>query len=247
MDAGWRCSVTDAEVNRIAADIDRQGYGALADYISEEELEPLRNIAQTAVRESRGEYVHFTGLDAFAGTVLTDLSASAQFKGLCQRLYRLGTAETAPEVEFYSIVRCLQGATGQRNSYKFHYDSYVLTTLLPIVMPEEGARGDLVIIPRTRRIRRLYFSNLIDKALVDNSIAQAVLRMAAQRKRLNSISIRLRPGTIYFFWGYRSIHTNEPCDADKLRATALLHYGDPHRNSRARALIRSVRGMERGS
>ena len=47
---------------------------------------------------------------------------------------------------------------------------------------------------------------------------------------------------MYFFWGYRSIHTNEPCDPDKLRATALFHYGDPHRNSKTRAMIRRAKG-----
>jgi hypothetical protein len=79
--------------------------------------------------------------------------------------------------------------------------------------------------------------------LVDNRAAQLVLRLVARRHKLNTVAIRLQPGTLYFFWGYRSIHTNEPCDADKLRATALFHYGDPHRDSRARAWIRGLRGM----
>jgi len=54
----------------------------------------------------------------------------------------------------------------------------------------------------------------------------------------------MQAGTICFFWGYRSIHTNEPCDPAKLRATALFHYGDPHLGSRARALIRRIREIE---
>ncbi len=240
---GWRGSITDDEAMHIAADIDRQGYGALVNYVSEEELQPLCAIARDAVETSGGEYVHFTGLEAFAGTVLNELAQSASFKDLCRRLYTSGTSQTAPEVDFYSIFRCVQGASGQRHSYRFHYDSYVLTALLPVVIPEDDAGGDLLIIPRTRRIRRLYFSNLVDKMLVENTVAQAVLRKAARRKRPGVVEVSLQPGTMYFFWGYRSIHTNEPCDADKLRVTALLHYGDPHRDSAARRLIRNVRGM----
>jgi hypothetical protein len=243
MHAGWRRPFTDAEVRRLAADIDRQGYGALAGYVAEEELKQLRDIAETAVREARGEYALFTGLESLVGTVLAELPRSDSFRKLCGGLYELATAQSSPPVEFYSIFRCLQGASGQRNSNRFHYDSYVVTALLPVAIPQEGAQGDLVIIPRTRRIRRLYVANLIDKMLVDSSVGQLVLRSAARRRKLNTVAIRLQPGTLYFFWGYRSIHTNEPCDADKLRATALFHYGDPHRNSRARALVRGLRGM----
>jgi hypothetical protein len=29
------------------------------------------------------------------------------------------------------------------------------------------------------------------------------------------------PGNLYFFWGYRTVHANEACDPDKIRATAL--------------------------
>jgi hypothetical protein len=69
-------------------------------------------------------------------------------------------------------------------------------------------------------------------------LAQRKFLRAARRS--STISIRMKPGSLYFFWGYRSVHTNEPCDPDKLRATALFHYGDPHQDSRTRALIRRV-------
>ena len=241
MEGSWRHSITASEVARIAADIDRRGYGVLSNYISEEELEPARALAFSAVDASGGEYVCFTGPEDLAGTVLSDLPRSAAFKSLCQQLYELGTGETAPEASFYQIFRCLKGATGQRHSYRFHYDSYVLTALLPVAIPEAGLRGDLLVFPSVRRIRRLYLSNVLDKALVENKIAQIIFRLAAYGKSRKTVAIRMQPGNMYFFWGYRSIHTNEPCDPDKLRATALFHYGDPHQNSRTRALIRRAR------
>jgi hypothetical protein len=48
----------------------------------------------------------------------------------------------------------------------------------------------------------------------------------------------MKPGNLYLFWGYRSIHTNEPCDPDKIRATALFHYVDPHIGSRLKRALR---------
>jgi hypothetical protein len=241
METSWKRSITASEVARIAADIDRRGYGVLSNYISEQELELARALALSAVDASGGEYACFTGAEALEGTVLANLSRSAAFKSLCQQLYELGTGKTAPEVNFYQIFRCLKGATGQRHSYRFHYDSYVLTALLPVTIPGTGLRGNLLVLPSVRRIRRLYLANVLDKALIDNKIAQIILRLAARRKSPKVVAIRMQPGNMYFFWGYRSIHTNEPCDPDKLRATALFHYGDPHQNSRTRALIRRAK------
>jgi hypothetical protein len=240
MQTGWRYHLDDTEAARLAQDIDQQGYGVLRNYVSEDELEPARTLAASAVTDAGGEYVCFTGYDALAGTVLSELPQSPAFTNLCQRLYELGTGHSAPKVQFYQIFRCLQGTTGQRHSYRFHYDSYVLTALLPVAIPETGVRGDLLIIPKPRPIRRRYLTNVLDKVLVENALAQMRFRRAA-RHGSSTIAIRMQPGNMYFFWGYRSVHTNEPCDPDKLRATALFHYGDPHQNSRARALIRRVK------
>ena len=237
----WSRLVTASEAARVVADINRQGYGTISNYVSEAELEAVRALVRDAVERSGGEYVCFTGPDRLAGTVLSELPKSTAFKDVCRRLYELGTGRTAPEVSFYQILRCLIGATGQSHSNRFHYDSYVLTALLPVAIPEEGLQGNLVVFPNTRRIRRLYLSNVLDKILVDNKVAQILFRLAASRRSFRTVAIRMQPGNIYFFWGYRSIHTNEPCDPDKLRATALFHYGDPHESSRIRALMRRTK------
>jgi hypothetical protein len=237
MNGTWNQSITEVEAERIVADINRQGYGILKNYVAEEELAPAQSIAHAAVEAHGGEYACFTGTEGLAGTVLSELPQSAAFQELCRRLYELGTGKTAPKVEFHQVFRCLQGSLGQSNSYIFHYDSFVLTALLPVIIPEEGLTGDLLVIPNTRRIRRFYLSNVLDKAIVDNKLSQIILKEIARRRRFNAIAIKLRPGDMLFFWGYRSIHTNEACDPDKLRATALFHYGNPHGSSRLRTLL----------
>jgi len=240
MQKDWKCPLDDTESVRLAQDIDRQGYGVLRKYLREEELESARMLAIAAVTAAKGEYVCFTGYEALVGTVLSELPQSPAFKDLCRRLYELGTGHTAPEVQFYQIFRCLHGNTGQEHSYRFHYDSYVLTALLAVAIPETGLRGNLLIIPKPRPIRRWYIVNVLDKIIVSNALAQLKFQRAARRGS-PMVAVKMQPGDMYFFWGYRSIHTNEPCDANKLRATALFHYGDPHQNSRARALVRRVR------
>jgi hypothetical protein len=51
----------------------------------------------------------------------------------------------------------------------------------------------------------------------------------------------MSPGDIYFFWGYQSLHGNEPCYASSVRATALFHYADPHENSFVATAIQGLR------
>jgi len=238
----FRSTITHQEALRVAADIERQGYGALPGFVSQDELEPLRSIARVGAQQSRGEYFYLTRLTDVSGTVLAELAQSTCFKNFCKNLYEMATGDTAPEDNFFFVFRCLQGASGQRHSYQFHYDSHILTALLPVEIPESGPKGDLVLFPHVRPIRRRYYSSVLDKLALANKLSQTTLRAAARRRRLGAIAIRLQPGTVYFFWGYRSIHANEPCEPGKLRVTALFHYGDPHRNSSLQSLINYARG-----
>ena len=238
MQGKWTCPASSSQIAQIADDMNKFGYGVIRDFVSPEEVQAARNLASSAVDSSNGEYVCFKGAEQLTGTVLNELFYSSSLKRLCGRLYEHATGAAAPEDEFYQVFRCLQGRSGQRNSNVFHYDSYVVTALLPIALPEEGRRGDLLMFPNTRRVRRSYILNVLDKAIIDNKFSHIVLKEATRRKLFQSIKINMRPGDMYFFWGYRSIHTNEPCDPDKLRATALFHYGDPHQNSRVRSLMR---------
>lgn len=128
----------------------------------------------------------------------------------------------------YQVLRCLAGKTGLRHALRFHYDSYVVTALLPILISQQGEAGHLVMWPNRRPIRSWYFFNLLDKILLDNPATQLVLRSGFKSGWLNPKRIQMQPGNLYLFWGYRSVHANEACDPDKIRATALFHFADPH-------------------
>jgi hypothetical protein len=110
----------------------------------------------------------------------------------------------------------------------FHYDSYVVTVLIPIEIPTAGMTGDFLMLPNTRRVRKRYAANVIDKVILDNPVSQFLLRTLTKANVIRPTRIRMVPGNAYFFWGYRSVHTNEPCDSDRIRATALFHFANPH-------------------
>jgi hypothetical protein len=107
----------------------------------------------------------------------------------------------------------------------------VLTLLLPILIPTRGQRGDLVIAPNLRGVRPFYVLNLLDKLVVDNKLSQVALRKLLASGLAMFRRIEMTPGNLYMFWGYRTLHTNEPCDLENIRSTALFHFGDPHAES----------------
>ncbi|MDE3748829.1 hypothetical protein [Methylobacterium radiotolerans] len=178
------------------------------------------------------------GRKDLGGTFLAALPDDPAFNALCRGIYESAVGRPAPDVGFYQILRCLAGGGARTHSMRFHFDSYVLTALIPVTMPDHGSPGRLIIHPNTRPLRRSYLVNLVDKVLVDNPLAQTLLTRAYDRGSNRVIRLSLKPGSLYFFWGYRSLHTNEPCASDAIRATALLHYVDPHADSRLKQVLR---------
>jgi hypothetical protein len=221
--------ISEGGVSRLVREMNTAGFALLPECVSDKDLTRWQSFVDRAITQSRGEYVHFNGPEAVSGSGLDDLAECRQFKTLLHRIYEVGMGHPGPDQKFYQVLRCLAGAGGQKNSMIFHYDSYVVTALIPIRIPESGRTGDLVMWPNTRRVRRTYLRNVIDKVIVDNPLTQIALKRALRSSYLPLVRIKMRPGNLYLFWGYRSVHTNEPCDPDKIRATALFHYANPHR------------------
>jgi hypothetical protein len=231
-----RFSSTDAA--SIVRQIDADGFAAVEGFVDPADLAAAQQFVRQKVAANGGNYLDFKGADQLGGTFLKALPSDPGFVDLCHCIYERSTGEPAPEADFYQVLRCLSGSLARANSLNFHYDSYVLTALIPIIMPDHGKPGDLLIIPNVRRVRSSYVGNMIDKVMLDNPLSQRVLRGLYARNSRFIRHIRLVPGTLYLFYGYRTIHTNEECDPDAIRSTALFHYADPHADSGLKNLLR---------
>ncbi len=226
------------QIASLVQDMNSIGYGCILNYICHDDLISLQKLVLDKVNSAAGEYIAFEGVGKLQGTLLEDIGKSDRFINICKTIYAAGTGSPAPEVPFYQVLRCLSGQSGQKHAYLFHYDSYILTALLPIIMPTEGKTGDLIMFPNTRNFRNSYVLNLFEKILLDNALSQYVLRKLTLSHSRFSKKVKMTPGNLYFFWGSRSIHANEPCDPDKIRATALFHYVDPHTENSIRRWLR---------
>lgn len=230
-------AIPDWTVGELVAEIERTGVAVLPEYIGPEALRELQAFVVATVQKTGGEYTVLNGKDAVAGTLLAELPDHPAFQSLVQRLYEAAAARAAPQQSIYQVLRCLAGKTGLKQSFIFHFDSYVVTLLLPIIIPtggRPGRRGHLVMAPNLRAIRSSYVRNLIDKLLLDNRLTQFALRRLYLSGVLKLKRVEMRPGDLYIFWGYRTLHTNEPCEIENIRSTALFHFGDPHGHSSLR-------------
>jgi hypothetical protein len=226
--------ISDEALDTLVQNIEKTGFGVIPNYIRPNDLEHLQDFAETKVKAAGGEYVGLTGKAAFQGTMLDAIADSPSFVNLIHRIYKNGCGHPPPNQTLYQVLRCINGKSGQEHEFYFHFDSYVVTALLPIIIPNTPRAGHLIMIPNARTIRKTYIRNVIDKAITDNKLSQRLLRHAHFAGRLGFRQLKIVPGNLYLFWGYRSLHANEACDPDQIRATALYHFGDPHAESTLR-------------
>ena len=225
------------EPEAVAASMAERGYAVLPGFLTQAQLEEADRFVREAVGRSRGEYVGFDGASQLAGTTFDEIARSEALLGLLRGLWSARTGTPPPDQDVYHILRCLSGVSGQANSLRFHYDSYVVTALVPVSVPtrtDASGAGDLLLLPKRRPIRRTYPRNVLDKIMIENAVSQRRLKRCYATGGL--IRIGLRPGHLVLFWGYETGHTNEACDPRAIRATAIYHFGEPHRDARSRRL-----------
>jgi hypothetical protein len=227
--------ISEEAIAELVQNIETFGFAQLPNYLGQADLEHLRDFVKQKIAEAGDEYVAISGKPAFAGTMLDAITDAPAFLNLMHRVYEKAY-NSAPRQALYQVLRCIKGETGLKQAYFFHYDSYVVTALLPIIIPPNGNKGNLLIKANRRPVRNSYLRNLVDKLLVDNRLAQIWLRRTARLPRIGFSEVEIVPGNLYFFWGYRSLHANEPCDPNQIRATALFHFADPHAESELRKI-----------
>jgi hypothetical protein len=236
---------SDTQITRLIEAIDNDGFAVLPGWASQSQLEEVQALVARAVAAAGNDYVALSGNESVAGTPLHDWGNSRDFIDLCRRIVAGATGQQSQETTLQQTLRCLTGNGGRRESLIFHYDSFVLTTIMPVCMPEEGESGDLLMIPNRRPLRSNYALNLLDKLLVDNKWVQRRLASRFNRDSEAFTRIRMEPGNLYLFWGYRSLHTNLPVAPDALRATAVFHYHNVHgKSSLASRVRRSLSGLK---
>jgi hypothetical protein len=220
----------DVSVSDLAGELERTGFVCLENVVSPQWLAEAREYVESSLAEY-GEYdfciIRPTNKkDSPAHRFVCDRTVRMIFESLALAHCPQGIAK---DEEIYSVLRVLAGPEREASSFRFHYDAAIVTMLVPLLIPTAGAgrSGELVVFPNRRPFRRSVLFNIFEKTITQNRF----FRIRIMREFNNApekYSVQLKPGNVYLFWGYRTFHGNLPCAPNTVRATLLLHYGNPH-------------------
>jgi hypothetical protein len=233
----------DVSIAELASELDRTGFVCLEGVVSKDWLREARaDVESNLTRYGQNDFCIINPANESgtpADRLVSDAGVRATMVGLASVRCPRKIAE-AEEIE--TCLRVLAGPEREATSFAFHYDATVITMLVPLFIPEAGAgqSGELIVFPNWRPLRRSALMNIADKFIVQNPLYRK--RMERKSKRApEKYSVALKPGNVYLFWGYRTYHGNGPCAANTLRATLLVHYGDPHHGS---PLIKAAKAVK---
>jgi len=145
----------------------------------------------------------------------------------------------------FNILRVVTGEKTDDQSLKFHYDSTLITALIPIFIPdgEESKSGHLIAFPNSRKIRSSVVINIIEKMILQNKIIQKILPFFLLKSNKRQV-LKLKPGNIYLFSGLQTFHSNYAVSKEFVRATLLCFYGNPYPDSKTLKWIKNKRHSE---
>jgi hypothetical protein len=233
-----RRSLTD-----IAAQLDRDGLVRLDNVVSPEWLERARSEV-TSHLSGCGErditiYRPGDKSEAPAHQLVADPALQAFFAGLTTLRCPNGMPERD---DIHSVLRILAGPVRGGIPYWFHYDASVVTMVVPVIIPEAGPgqSGELILFPNRRPFRTSVLMNIAEKLATQNPLYRWRVKRRFEQTPHDHM-VRLAPGSAHLFWGYRTVHGNVPCAPNAVRATLMLHYGDPHRHHPLLRAAKAVR------
>lgn len=139
----------------------------------------------------------------------------------------------------YKVLRVIGGEGSNKQSHLYHFDAHKLTILVPLVIPNNYSEknGDLIIIPNLRKLHNNIILNIIQKIFFQNKIIAYFIKNNFLFKKYK---IKIKPGNLYAFFGFTTLHGNEDIEKNSTRATLLLHFDDVFSNSKLVEINRSL-------
>lgn len=217
--------------------LERDGFVQLDGILSQDFVESCQAYVRSQLDAYGNRYFTITDVDGREDAPFRALMQLPEVDLLMRKLVEMGGGpEALTKFHNGNNLRVIQGkgSAAKSQSMKFHYDSDVLTMLVPVFIPDGAPQeaGDLILYPNRRRFGRSALLNVIRKAVEQNRFSWRLFSKRVLLGHAEAKIVRLKPGSICLFWGYRSLHANFACRSDSVRATALYFFGDPHPGDR---------------
>ncbi|MDQ7980958.1 hypothetical protein QYH69_27355 [Paraburkholderia sp. SARCC-3016] len=147
--------------------------------------------------------------------------------------------------ESLCVLRCIN-RTLPAQSHLRHYDSHILTLLIPLRSAHDAAENGDLIVYRRQRQQLSAATNVIAKAWMialrrlPLAIRRAQTRRDLSRQRCDRIACV--PGNVYAFNGFVTRHANLHVERGE-RRTLIVHYYDPGMTAGLRIVPRIWRAI----
>lgn len=231
---------------QIFDEIEESGYSTLDHAINLSELNIIKDYILNLKNKHDGSF-SVVGHENLANSILGQLYTNTEFLKIQADLVskKLGSEIHISESK-YQVLRVLDGGNVNTQSHLFHFDNYTLTVLLPIFIPDNDNKknGDLLMIPNIRSVSSSPNKDAFIKILSQNPITRKLLKFQRIRELLNFQSLHLKPGNLYFFWGFSSYHGNDDCNEGSLRSTALFHF---HKTVKVKSIFSALTSTKKRS
>lgn len=145
--------------------------------------------------------------------------------------------------EPFHVIRCASTATSDESHCR-HYDSHLLTLLIPLQLAPEGVcNGDLLMY-RRKRLTVTTAGNVICKLRhgIQRNLPFPVRKWLTMRdiRKGRCDRVPVEPGSIYVFNGFALKHANLDVEVGQ-RRSLLIHYYDPGYSAGLSEAMRRVR------
>ena len=213
----------------IKKNIDNQGYHCIEDYISDEELNTLKEFVNKKLEEDNNQYFFLTSENP-EKTLLNDKKFFKKIEDLLKKITNDFNFKNRENEDLYKVLRVVTGKKSKKVSMDFHFDAHLLTLLIPIYIPNRlnSNNGNLIIIKNLRKITKLLFINIFQKLFYQGKFFQ---RFFINTNLIKKEILELKPKNVYLFNGFKTLHANMNINPEDVRATILVHYYDIFKDS----------------
>ena len=117
----------------------------------------------------------------------------------------------------YMVIRCVK-ETDKHRQYESHFDNYKETLVIPLLIPDQQPKGELMAWFNARRNPKSFLEHLFTKAFFQNKFFRYVMK----RYLLKYFKVlKINPGDVAIFNGFITLHFNFPVSNE--RRSILIH------------------------
>jgi len=217
-------------IDKILKQINEDGIAEIVNFLNQDKLSEIQEYIYSEINNHPKGYSGCVGKEAFKGTPLEKIDNLLGINEIIKSLYLKRFSDEVSNENSLQVLRVQSGGEiNIKHANMFHYDAYLLTALLPIIIPnrDDGLNGDFIYFKQRRHYHKNLVRNIIEKLIIQNPFTRYLLSRKYIQNFLNIKICKLKPGNLYLFYGFQTIHGNALCNTVTPRATMLFHFSDP--------------------